>query len=50
MQTHVVTHHRRHNLQTGDDTVTGGGFIQQDNVAGVFRADTPAFLLQLLQT
>ena len=35
--------------QPGHDTVAGGGFVQQDHMAGVFRTDAPAQLLQLLQ-
>lgn len=49
MQAHVVAHHGGQHLQPGHDTVAGGGFVQQDHMAGVFRTDAPAQLLQLLQ-
>ncbi len=41
---HMITHHRRQNLQPRYNTVASGRFIQQNNVTRVFRADAPAFL------
>ncbi len=45
----MVTRHRGNNLKRRHNAVTGGGFIEQDHVAGVFRANTPAFLLEFFQ-
>src|SRR5690606_15424910 len=49
VQTHMVTHHRGNHLQTGDDTVTRSGFVEQDHVTGVFSPNAPAFFLQFFQ-
>ncbi|SSM46514.1 Uncharacterised protein [Klebsiella pneumoniae] len=45
----MVADHRRDHLQAGDNAIAGGGFIQQDHMAGVFRTDAPAFFLEHLQ-